>query len=394
MKDLDFDELDRAVNSLMTKTPDSSEPSASDGEKTLTLDSKAPVPSSSITPPPVVSQAAPVSRADEPVKKSSSNTPVSQPSVASRRGRFMDVVRPGASKPAEPSRPVSRQGATVQPSGPLVADIVPSTSPSPPVAKNEAPIVQQAPAAEKPAQAEWPDPLDMIDDTKPEQSGVSQDKDTDMPLDVGTPTGHEPLATPFLRDTKVEKRPLGAKAPQPEQKDLANEDAAPVKEPNSDAASQLPANPTDTTAPAALPEELSGDVMALESDANTVAMPAQDVTDKAVEQVRAGDIPEPKPEDTSPQAPEPEPKEEKSPMQTPPAEPIVPPGPISIPQQYRESPDTGDKENAAIYDTEAYHQPLAHPAKKKSGWLWVLWIVLILALGAGGGAALYFLGVF
>ena len=74
-------------------------------------------------------------------------------------------------------------------------------------------------------------------------------------------------------------------------------------------------------------------------------------------------------------------------------EPSVSTGPTSIPQQYREEPSTGDKDNGAIYDTDTYHQPIAHPAKKKSGWMWVVWIVAILLLGAGGGAALYFLGL-
>ena len=68
-------------------------------------------------------------------------------------------------------------------------------------------------------------------------------------------------------------------------------------------------------------------------------------------------------------------------------------GPASIQPQYKEEPSSTKQEHAAIYDTDTYHKPLAHPAKKKSGWLWVLWIILLLALGAGGAAALYYFKV-
>jgi hypothetical protein len=82
-------------------------------------------------------------------------------------------------------------------------------------------------------------------------------------------------------------------------------------------------------------------------------------------------------------------------MPTSTVEPVVPKGPISIPQQYKEEPSTGDAKNGAIYDTDTYHhQPLAHPKKKKSGWMWVIWIILILIIGAAAGAALYWAGIF
>ena len=73
--------------------------------------------------------------------------------------------------------------------------------------------------------------------------------------------------------------------------------------------------------------------------------------------------------------------------------PVVPTGPTSIPQQYQEEKSTGDQPSGSIYDTDSYHQPLAHPAKTKSGWLWIIWILLLLIVSGGGAVALYFLGI-
>ena len=64
---------------------------------------------------------------------------------------------------------------------------------------------------------------------------------------------------------------------------------------------------------------------------------------------------------------------------------------VSITQQYAESPSTGDAPaTTSIFDTDAYKKPLAHPKKKSSGWLVVLWIAVLLIVGAGAGAAVYF----
>jgi hypothetical protein len=132
-----------------------------------------------------------------------------------------------------------------------------------------------------------------------------------------------------------------------------------------------------------LPEELKGDLMAIEADTTTHKNAS--VSEKPVLKEEKKSEPvatshaEARPVHPSPIAHD----DEK----------LLTAGPTSIPQQYREEPNTGDKDNGGIYDTDSYHQPLAHPAKKKSGWLWVLWIVIILIIGAGGGAALYFFGI-
>lgn len=412
MKELDFDELDRAVNSLMTNASKTPPPPKKDTEQTLiitptikgddtpsldTLDTKV----SQIT-------GQPAQKSDEPL---STATPTAAPaarstvsSVAARRGRFMDMVRPGATQPtATTPTPVSRQGIAIEPTRPLVNDIIPTTG-------SAKPDVVAAPAkAEEPVataqihtdiepdtsgnNSEWPDPLDMANSVKKDTSSSTVSKPS------GSIFGDEPLSSPFLPDTRVEKRPLGGVQTTP---DAAVEPQdTPQKNDEKDVSKQLPADPAKIAEDTPLPEELSGDVMALESDANTMAIPVSSEKAAVVaNQLDALKTDENDKDTTSDsdmsvaEVPTPAKSIAKETSGEPAVQPIVPTGPISIPQQYREEPSTGDKESGAIYDTDTYHQPLAHPKKKKSGWMWVIWIVLFLAVGAAGGAALFFLGVF
>jgi hypothetical protein len=71
-------------------------------------------------------------------------------------------------------------------------------------------------------------------------------------------------------------------------------------------------------------------------------------------------------------------------------EEVTPAGPTSITQQYTPQPSTGDKPVANMFDTSAYKKPQMVTGKKKSGWLVVLWIFLLLVIGGGVGAAVYF----
>jgi hypothetical protein len=65
-------------------------------------------------------------------------------------------------------------------------------------------------------------------------------------------------------------------------------------------------------------------------------------------------------------------------------------GPTSITQQYTEQPSTASQPSGSIFDTEAYHQPLAHPAKKRSGVLIAVLILALILVGGGIGALVYF----
>lgn len=398
MKDLDFDELDRAVNSLMTGVSKDSFQKTEDSEKTLDI------------PPTLGSDEKPsFGKLEEAaIKVTSTSTPAPSPSpveavalsqspLATRRGgRFMDVVHPSSDmkKPTLPHFP-SRQGITVEP-----REAVQETKISPPEPMTQPSIAKEEPVAPVPGMteqaasvSEWPDPLEIANfqesDQPEETESFVPNKEPAMftlpdSLQASQVSEDEPapLVSPFLPGTKVDKRPLGTAmlSPNDEQEHHIPVLEAAADEPASSTGSnaQLPALLEDVTLQ--LPEELRSDLMALEADTGA-EMPTKTDYPQPLEEKPA------EPQATSTQTvsatvPSNEPRE------TP-----VPAGPTSIPQQYREEPNTGDQKSGAIYDTDSYHQPLMHPVKKKSGWLWVVWIVLILLLGAGSGAALYFFGI-
>ena len=211
-------------------------------------------------------------------------------------GRFMDVVHPSSDMKPGSSGSTKPGPATTQ----LVAE---------PEVKEQT----------------WPDPLDF--------HGFKDDE----PSSDETPV--KPLETPFLPDTKVEKRPLGAfslaEPPTPLLEETTDDEPADEEPPVTEA-------PTDD-APEEAPEETQ-----------EVIEPAEVADEQAarVDQELAN-------------------------------------VPTSITQQYTEHPASDDNPSGAIFDTEAYHVPLAHNPKK-SGALVVLWIVALIVLGGGIGALAYF----
>lgn len=147
----------------------------------------------------------------------------------------------------------------------------------------------------------------------------------------------EPLESPFISDAKVEKRPLGGEAP---------------------------------TAPQYEPIELleAPDEPRIEAH----AMP--DPIDFATRNEPPVAL---------------EPVVEHKPQEPVVSTPLKAEAPISIAQQYQEK--TSDvQQTGAIFDTETYHQPLAHPTKKRAGFWTPIWIILLVLLGGGAGAAVYF----
>lgn len=355
MKDLDFDELDRAVSSLMS---DKNSPAPGTPSTPSQADTLSEVDSLSASVPPSPSQSSVV---ETPSPRPSRPAPP----AARRPGRFMDVV--AVRKDAAVSRPVSRQGVAVQP----VAS-PPAPEPVAPIEATAPPEVSATPSS---SSADWPDPLELASAESTKQSTLGEPDFPSVMAEPREPASSpeekglvdEPLSSPFLPDAKVEKRPLGSAAL------TSTETALMVEDENA----QLPALPKDVEP--ALPEELHGDVVSIEADDSTTN-PAQHLKSPS-----ESSTPESKKDETLPR--------EVKPVVTV-TEAAMPSGPTSIAQQYKEEPTTGDTKNGAIYDTDSYHQPISHPAKKKSGWGWVLWIILILVVGAGGGAALYLLGIF
>ena len=357
MKELDFDELDRAVNTLMSDVPKTPAPQPSDDDAMTTLD----IPTTLNDDQPVPAFAAPA----EPSASSAVASPGTPMPAARRGGRFMDVVHPSSDMRTTtiPPRPVTRQGVTITPSS--------SAQSAEPIAPT--PAIDEAPAATTESQA-WPDPLDMVgyqrepDTTIPAVEPETPDIIREVPIEVpaepvveeSEPVDEQPLSTPFLSDAKVEKRPLGTNSTEePDRVPVNNTVASEDETPNAE--DQLAAMPE--LSPVVLPAELQTDVLSIESD--TASDAAQDALT------------------TSPNETASEIKTEAAP------EVVVPTGSTSIQQQYTEQPSTGDQTTGGIYDTDSYHQPLAHPAKKKSGWIWLIWVIVLLILGAAGGAIAY-----
>jgi len=265
MNDIDFDELDRAVNSLSSGA------------------SPTPVQQPAVTSsnPPVVPQ--PVNSAPTPAPTASS-------------GRFMDVVHPSSDM-----RPVS----------------IPQRQADP----TSRPIVTPPSATIAPPQPVAPNPVTI---PKPDTSGAP---------------------SPFLADTKVEKRPLGAFNDQTST-NLGND----KQDKNSPEARKKDLTP--------LPPELNEELLSVEIG-----------------------------EDTSTTAePQPQPSEPETPIAQ---EQPAPGG--SIMQQYAEKAADPAKDDSvkSVFDTDSYQKP-AKDKSKKSGWMVVLWILLLIVLGAAAGAAIYY----
>lgn len=367
MTDLDFDELDKAVNSLMggvkekdpapaaSKTLDISTTLAPDEEPSYgnlrqvaekigseAIDRQENTVSLSDTP-----SAEPVLSIDSP---SPASAPVSAAPVTSSvpakaghgsltvpprqsSGRFMDVVHPSSDMRPASSKPVSREGVTIA---------APAASPAEAIPEAAAPDAEDEELA-------LVDTLGNLPTT------------TAQPVEENEAVSPEPLLSPFLPDAKVEKRPLG---------------------------SALPEESASTVA-MALPDEKKVDELEEKLPTTESVKEGSSVMDAMTEPVKSlQDVTEHVPEEYKDEllAVEKNIADESS---LPAASAI---GTASIPKQYQEKPNTGDETNGAIFDTTSYHKPLSHPAEKKSGWLWVMVIVIILLLGAGLGAAAYFLG--
>ena len=162
-----------------------------------------------------------------------------------------------------------------------------------------------------------------------------------------------------MADAKVEKRPLGGA--------LGDE---PTVQPALEV-SDLPAiapGPEPENAP--VPEELQNDLTAIETGSVSVVEHHEgDSTDLAIDLTS---------------------KTEAS-LET--SAPIA--GPTSIARQYKEQPRTAseDDESGAIFDPQTYQQPIEHPAKKSSGWGWVIAIIIIVLLAVAAAVGAWFAGL-
>jgi len=379
MKDIDFDELDKAVNSLMGSV--ATTPSKQPSEQSAQTPPAQPSPVSEPVIEPVKSEPQ-IVRSPSEVQAPPQATPARavSPTVRKSSGRFMDVVHPSSDmRSTSPIKTPARSSGITPPSRSSVS-LSPVKQPQVPSTTVESDSASSVTTQISPQESSFPDPLDMMPQveadkelspkvTDEEPTTVASDAEltkelSQTPKDAVTDSS-EPLESLFLPNVKVEKRPLNIAG----NTDTASDETEPdtgqseVKDDTDKKDVDSLVTPDPTLA------ELGEDVLAIESDSSS------SVTENDQNEV----------ESTQPVASPVEAISNAS------QSPVV----SSISRQYSVHPSSDPKHHEALYDTAAQAgAPLAHPAKRKSGWMVVLWIVLLIVLGVGGALALYFLKVF
>lgn len=378
MKDIDFDELDKAVSSLL---------GSSDQKPATASQPTSSTPTTPVTPP-----ATP--NAPEPAKPAASTAPSvpprepATPSVsapaARRSGRFMDVVHPssdmaGADKEAN-SQPLAGSGRKLQP---INRDVKPEpVEPKEEAKKAEQPIPQKlsvVPEADPKTlvstpdtdDTKWPDPLDVQPPQSADTSTETKTEETDA--------SKTDSASPFLTDAKVEKRPLGAYADQPKSEAAPTDEKAPDKPNASDSS-------FDTLGSALLPGNDS-QIPATPAAPNNDDMPPE--LDQKVVEIEATERGETTQPDADKEAGQ---KSEASDLAeaSTPSNPPVNVASMSIPQQYKSTERPAKEADRPVFDTKDYHAPIQTTDHKKSGMgQWILLGVLLLV--AVGGAVYWLL---
>ena len=333
MSDIDFDEIDKAVNNALGASPIASP------EPPQTLSS-----TPDATPPAL----------EQPTQlQAPTPSPAQAPVPAARRssGMFMDMVHPSSVMRGRPN--------SVAPRPQPAADVKPTP-------------LQPAP---------------QIATLNPAEPTVPLESASNLP----EPTANSPtLESPFLPDAKVEKRPLGGAATpvgeigyeeSPLPNNLTDAPSLPDSLNSPEAEALLAAVESESALPPPAPEEM------LPSPAPQDLIEAPEV-EPLVEAPEAEKLLEiEQPAESSQQLDQPE--------QPQPAEPA--PAVISqaqtlsnasISQQYEEKPSSV-VESGAIYDTEHYHQPITPAPKKKTAAIVLLWVILLIIAGAAAGAAFY-----
>ncbi len=428
MKELDFDELDRAVNSLATqasnnKVADKADENSSNHTSDDRASAHAPK-EGHITSLPSVKNELPL--ADEPsalptaapLATSTTITPerraarlmMKRPTASGvSRGGFMDIVAP-SSKTANAPKP-SRTGPTIQPLGkkeepasePDLKMVHTAEQPVPKITttsvKGDPQVDQASPLTPEPSTPEitpkkdpekWPDPLDFTNESQPPGSTTvpkfaqtSADLKDELMLPAAeTPEASkwqsklEPTPSPFIPGAKVEKRPLGAFAPTPLP---SNEDQPATISAQPDDADAAPLEPAKIHEKLPeIPEELKPDVLAVESDEvspepNDAPVPTPIELPTMSEEVPLPSLP----------------KSETA------AQQVQDSAAMSIPKQYAIADKPVDDTPRPVFDTKEYHPPLleatVHGSHQGSLWSKLFIALLVVALLAAGG---YFVFVY
>lgn len=359
MDDINFDELDKAVNSALQQSV----------PKTTLTDTPVPDPSleAAVDPP-----------APQPT---AGKTPIFQ----KPRGQFMDMVHPSSDMIRPGATMPNRQAATIQPLDPAIVNDTAPYHPAhrePQLSSPQLSTTEDIPTANTDNSAsampasEWPDPLDVVEHTEqdkhedmPEQNSVATDQVADQrqinteeeqmsdlaaETETATATDSEPNAdttatSPFINGAELEKRPLGAFAEStvPSDATETTTDKSADMATDKDEAAEHDTREELPTVP--VPQELTPEIVSVESDDSA----------HSFEETGEAATVESTPSDNSGLA-------------------------ASIAPQYTNNEASTDESgDHPVFDTKEYHQPLTPPIKKGHGGLVaVLMLVLVVLLGA------------
>ncbi len=333
MSDIDFEELDKAVNNI----------SGSNGAK---------------PPEP------PAAESDQPF------SPKASPQISQKpRGRFMDVLHPSSDMTGKDNLSPARK--TVSPivnnkSVPAVPDNQVVASVSEPVVKND-----------------WPDPIDAA-------PAAAEMEMSETATGNGNITDKLDAASLFLPGAKVDKRPLGGF-----NADSIENDEQPGETKEVPSNSFTPTEKNGSV-PASLPPELEADLVAIEEGglpSNDPDLPADSF--KTGEKTMPSDITDN--DETEVKKTDSEPAATAPPAEAPDIDPkpsgFLAAG--SIPQQYKTVAVSAEPSasHPIFFDADHHDTALSQAAHKKTGsttlFQWIFIIVGLLLLGATLGAALF-----
>lgn len=381
MGDIDFDELDKAVNNLMGNVKSSKDKDEAPKAKTLEVkDTLKPGEEPEYgkigdAAQKIGSEALVTEREHTLVEHFETTESPDKPEY----DKLGEVAQKIGSETLESNDKADDKKSPEQPEKPAIDEKPEDVTP---------PVVAAAPTAKRAAGGRFMDVVHPSSDMKtapaPKSPSVSRRTLTPpaAPIVVPTETEDPAASTPFLPDVKdkVEKRPLGA-VPSPFT-DEPEKDDKPVEAPASDEPESPPDEPAETTLINNEGREELAEKEKLKDEQQSI-----DVTDlpdesspeeKLLQEIESTEVKE-----------EPIKEEEPSPQD----ETLT----------KVESADTGHirdevkkgnavkTEDAGIYDVDQYHKPIDRPQKQKSGWGKVVIIILIIIIFAAAGGAAYFL---
>lgn len=370
MSDIDFDELDQAVNSLV-------------GDDKVAEKNKSSVETTKPT--------------EEIPKPASVPPPTNLPSK--RAGRFMDMKHNSSDMTKDSPSLMTSNKTSIEP---LNSDVKPDVTADKPTdeatSKSDWPDPIEKPKDEaeskeelKPS-ADMPDPIGHFDPKKEDDKKDSEDSDTKEPKndekqdDEQKKDEESKKTSPFLDDAKVEKRPLGGLDNEDKSEDEPDEKDGDKESKDKDPDEKTPEAPPE---PIELPPELDKDLVAIEADeapelsstATTTEPEPQKEEEASSEGAGKTD------DDANNQRNH---KEEVSQL-------LATAASGSIPDQYKRENRSHELHAAhPLFDDEGFKKsPVSAPKKPKSGakkiFQWIFISLGIILLGGSIGAAVFVL---